>query len=114
MGHPFTVDAPSGDLTAAAARRIVAGSLRLRETCMLRQLSAVALFALAGAALACDDGARGKSASYAPDDGVPEKAAEVRTTTPTKDTVAAPAPSNVVKKPQAEPKRKPLGKPLNS
>ena len=80
---------------------------------MLRKLSAVALFALAGAALACDDGPRGKSASYAPDDGIPEKAAEVRTTTATKENVAVPVPSNVVKK-QAEPKRKPQGKPLNS
>lgn len=81
---------------------------------MLRKLFAVALFALAGAALACDDGARGKSASYAPDDGVPEKAAEVRTTTATKETVAAPAPTNVLKKQQAETKRKPQGKPLSS
>ena len=81
---------------------------------MLRKLSAVALFALAGAALACDDGPRGKSASYAPDDGVPDKAVEVRTTTAAKETAAAPAPSNAVKKQQAEPKRKPQGKPLNS
>jgi hypothetical protein len=82
---------------------------------MLRKLSAVALFALAGAALACDDGgSRGKSASYAPDDGVPEKAAEVRTTTPTKDATVVQAAPVAKKQQQAQPKRKPQGKPLNS
>lgn len=80
---------------------------------MLRKLAAVALFTLAGAALACDDAPRGNSASYAPDDGVPDKTAQVRTATPTKDAVATPA-APVVKKQQAQPKRKPQGKPLNS
>ena len=78
------------------------------------KLIAVALFALAGTALACDDAGRGKSASYAPDDGVPEKAAEMRTTAPTKQAPAASAAPVSVKKQQAEPKRKPQGKPLNS
>ena len=81
---------------------------------MIRKLSAIALFALAGAALACDDGPRGNAMSYAPDDGVPEKAAEVRTTTATKD-AATPSPAPVaVKKQPAAPKRKPQGKPLDS
>ena len=78
---------------------------------MLRNITAFALLALAGSALACDDGPRGKSASYAPDDGVPDKVAEVRTATPAKETAAAPVAPAVVKK-QAEPKRKPQGKPL--
>ena len=73
---------------------------------MLRKLLAVALFAVAGGALACDDGPRGTSASYAPDDGVPAKAAEVRTTTAAKETASSPAPAAVTKKQQAEPKRK--------
>ena len=68
----------------------------------------------AGAALACDDAGRGKSASYAPDDGIPDKAAEVRTTTPAKEIAVVPAQPTVVKKQQAEPKRKPQGKPLSS
>ena len=78
---------------------------------MLRKIAAVSLFAFAGASLACDDAGRGKSASYTPDDGVPEKVAEVRTAAPAKETAAAPATPVVVKK-QAEPKRKPQGKPL--
>ena len=78
---------------------------------MIRKLVAVALFSLASAAWACDDGPRGKSASYAPDDGVPDRAADVRTTTPTKQ---AEAPAAAVVKKQAQPKRKPQGKPLNS
>ena len=80
---------------------------------MLRKSFAVALFAFAGAALACDDAGRGKSASYAPDDGVPDKAAQVQTTTATKESAAAPA-AAVVKKEQAQPKRKPQGKPISS
>ena len=81
---------------------------------MLRKLTAVALFALAGAALACDDGSRGKSASYAPDDGVPDKATEVRTATPTKEAAVVEAAPVAKKQQQAQPKRKPQGKPLNS
>ena len=78
---------------------------------MLRKIAAVALFAWAGASLACDDAGRGKSASYAPDDGVPDKVAEVRAPTPAKEAAAAPVTPAVVKK-HAEPKRKPQGKPL--
>jgi hypothetical protein len=81
---------------------------------MFRKLSAVALFALAGTALACDDGPRGSSASYAPDDGVPARSAEVLTTKPAKEAAAPSAAPVAVKKQQAEPKRKPQGKPLNS
>jgi hypothetical protein len=78
---------------------------------MLRKIATVALLAWAGASLACDDAPRGKSASYAPDDGVPDKVAEARAPTPAKETAAAPVAPVVVKK-QAEPKRKPQGKPL--
>lgn len=82
---------------------------------MIRTLSAVALLALAGAALACDDGSRGKSASYAPDDGVPEKVASVPASTSVKDTpVAAALPPEPVKKQPSAPKRQPKGKPLGS
>src|SRR5690606_36338090 len=81
---------------------------------MLRKLTAVALFALAGAARACDDAGHrhGRSAAYAPHAGVPEQAADVRTATRTKETPAAVKAAPVVKKEQAQPKRKPQGKPL--
>ena len=95
---------------------------------MVRTLSAVALFALAGAALACD-GARSKwvssfapaspapVSSFAPDDGVPDKVAAfpASTATAAKDNAGAAAlPSEPVKKQQAAPKRQPKGKPLGS
>ena len=80
---------------------------------MLRKIAAVALLAWAGTSLACDDAGRGKSASYAPDDGVPDKVVDVRGATPAKETAAAPVTPAVVKK-QAEGKRKPQGKPIGS
>ena len=85
---------------------------------MIHTLSAVALFALAGAALACDGAPRSKSAaSFAPDDGVPDKVAAfpASTATAAKDSLPAAAlPLEPVKKQQAAPKRQPKGKPLGS
>ena len=81
---------------------------------MLRNLFAVALFTLAGAALACDDARGGKSASvtYAPDDGVPEKTLVAPAKPAVKD-VATPVSTEAAKtKQQAPKKRAPQGKPL--
>jgi hypothetical protein len=81
---------------------------------MLRNLTAIALFVLAGAALACDDARGGKSASasYAPDDGVPEKTV-AEPAKPAVKEVATPVSTEASKTKQSAPKKRaPQGKPL--
>jgi len=84
---------------------------------MLRRATAVALFAFAGAALACDDaGHSHKSAAMNADDGVPAPTAAAPAKAVSKDSKVTTGQTQPVKadNPAAPKRRAPTGKPLNS
>ena len=86
---------------------------------MLRRATAIALFAFAGTALACDDaGHSHKSAAMNADDGVPAPtaAAPAPAKAGTKDSKATAGQSQPVKteNPAAPKRRAPAGKPIGA
>jgi hypothetical protein len=83
---------------------------------MLRRASAVVLFALAGAALACDDAGHSHKSAMNVDDGVPAPTAAAPAKAVAKEgkTTATPAQPVKADNPAAPKRRTPAGKPLNS